>query len=140
MTFEEAEKSAPNGFHDAKIDALHVDYKTGCLSLSMRLWIGTLGTPDAEEYSPAELRVNRLLFYSIEPPDPSYPFVPDGDSLDVSGADGLGDLAVKADLIAGLPSDVSLYRFFVEQWNSFIYIAGSDIQLSLNASDSVSRP
>ena len=131
MTFEEVEALAPSGFHDAKIDGMSVDYQTGVLTLSMRVLIGTPGTPDEEDYGPAELRVNRLLFCAIEPPDPNYPFAPEGEGLGVSGADGLGDLALKADLVARLPADVSLYRFFVEQWNSFIYIAGSDVHLSL---------
>lgn len=88
MTFEEAEAVVPNGFHDAQIESLYVDYKTGTLSLSMKLWVGELGTPSAEEYAVAELRVNRLLFCSIGSPDPRYPYVPDGDALDVDGADG----------------------------------------------------
>jgi len=137
MTFKDAEAQAPNGFHDAKIDALSLDFRLGALTLSMRILVGTPGSPDEEKYGAAELRVNRLLFCAMEPPDPRYPFVPDGDSLGVSGADGLGDLASKADLVARLPPEASLYRFFVEQWNSFIYIAGSNIQLSLNVSDSV---
>jgi hypothetical protein len=131
MTFQEAEALTPNGFHDAEIDTLHVDYRTGTLSLSMRLWTGTLGTPNQEEYSSAELRVQGLLFCAIDPPDPRYPFPPDGDSLGVDGAHGPGDLAAKADLIARLPPEISLYRFFVEQWNSFIYVAGGDVQLSV---------
>ena len=137
MTFKEAEAFAPNGFHDAKIDALHLDYKTGALSLSMRLLCGSPGMADQEDYCRAELRVGRLLFCAIDPPDPRYPFAPDHEPLGVSGADGLGDLAANSDLITRLPSDASLYRFFVEQWNSFIYIAGHDIRLSLNTGDSL---
>jgi hypothetical protein len=91
-----------------------------------------MGTPNAEEYCPAELRVNHLLFCAIDPPDPRYPFAPAGDPLDVSGADGMGDMSGSAALTARLPADVSLYTFFVVQWNSFIYIAGSDIQMSLS--------
>jgi len=114
-----------------------MDYQTGVLTLSMKLSSGTPGTPNQEEYSPAELRVNRVLFLAIDPPDPRYPFVPDGRSLQVDGAHGLGDLEAKSDLIAALPPDVSLYRFFVDQWNSFIYIAGSDVQLSLGPPDTI---
>jgi hypothetical protein len=139
MTFEQVEASAPNGFHDAILEKLAVDYQAGIISLSMRLLVGTPGMEDEEAYSPAELRVNRLLFCAIEPPDPSYPFAPDGNPLDVSGARGLGDTPEMAKIAAQLPADASCYRFFVEQWNSFIYIAGSDIQLSLNLSDSVPR-
>jgi hypothetical protein len=116
-----------------------MDFTTGALTLSMRLWTGIMGTQNQEEYSPAKLRVNRVLFLAMDSPDPRYPFVPDGSSLTVDGAHGLGDLKAKSDLVAALPSDVSLYRFFVEQWNSFIYIAGSDVQLSLGPPDMVTQ-
>jgi hypothetical protein len=51
-----------------KIEGLSVDYKTGALSLSMRVLIGTPDMPDQEDYGPAQLRVNRLLFCSIQRP------------------------------------------------------------------------
>jgi hypothetical protein len=46
MTFEEVEAQAPNGFHDAKIDSLSLDYKAGVLTLSMRVLAGTPGMRD----------------------------------------------------------------------------------------------
>jgi hypothetical protein len=130
MTFEEIEKSTPNGFHDAVIERFSIDYPSGRILLLMRLLVGTPGAEDEERYAPAELRVNRLLFCAIEPPDPDYPFVPDGSPLDVSGVRGLGDTPEMARIAAQLPSTASCYRFFVDQWNAFIYLAGSDIQLS----------
>jgi hypothetical protein len=113
-----------------KIEGLSVDYKTGALSLSMRVLIGTPDMPDQEDYGPAQLRVNRLLFCSIQPPDANYPYAPDGRALNVQGDDGIED-SLELKVLAGrLPPGVSLYRFFVEEWNSFIYIAGSEIEIS----------
>src|SRR5580700_3556879 len=129
MTFEEAEAQCPNGFHDAEIEGFAVDYRAGTLSLSMKLLSGTPGMPDHEDYCAATLRVNRLVFFAIEPPDPRYPFIPDGDSLGIDGAKGLGNSGEMAALAARFPAEVSCYRFFVEPWNSFIYVAGSDIEL-----------
>jgi hypothetical protein len=76
MTLRDVADTLPNGFHDSKIESLSVDYKTGTLSLSMRVLIGTPGMPDQEDYGPAQLRVNLLLFCSIQPPDPNYPHAP----------------------------------------------------------------
>jgi hypothetical protein len=130
MTFREIENTLPNGFHDAKIESLSVDYKTGALSISMRMLIGTPGMPGQEDYGPAELRVNRLLFCSVEPPDPTYPYAPDGNAFNVQGDDGIGDSPALKTLREQLPPGASMYRFFVEEWNSFIYIAGSEIEIS----------
>ena len=127
MTFKEVEHTLPNGFHDAKIERISLDYSAGTLQIAMRILIGTPGQPDQDEYGPAELRVGGLYFCFIEPPDPTYPFKPNGKPLSVSGDDGAsGEIG----FLQKLPAGVSCYRFFVDQWNSFIYIAASDVQIS----------
>lgn len=138
MTFKEAEQSLPNGFHDAEIEKLSLDYRSGTLSISMRLWVGAMGTPNQEEYRCAELRVNKLVWCSIQPPDPTYPFAPNGDPLNVQGDDGLSHCEELTPLVRQLPAGVSFYRFFFEEWNSFICIAGSDVKLLWTAADEAS--
>jgi hypothetical protein len=85
MTFEEAEDGLPNGFHDAQIERISLDYLAGTLQIAMRILIGTPGEPNQDEYGPAELRVSGLYFCSIEPPYPTYPFKPNGEPFGVSG-------------------------------------------------------
>lgn len=130
MTFREVEQTLPNGFHDAEIKHISLDYVSGTLRITMRILVGTPGEPDQEEYGHRELKVSGLYFFSIEPPDPTYPFKPNGKPLDVQGDDsGLSPPEI-GKLIRELPPDASCYRFFVQQWNSFIYIAASDAQIS----------
>jgi hypothetical protein len=132
MTFKELEHSLPNGFHDAKIERISVDYTAGTLRIAMRILIGTPGEPDQDRYGPAELTVAGLYICSIEPPDPTYPFKPNGKLLGVSGDDCENESSGVVKVLRELPKGVSCYRFFVDQWNSFIYIAASDVQISLS--------
>ena len=135
MTLKEVEQSLPNGFHDAEIEKLSLDYGSGTLSMSMKIWVGTMGTVDQEEYRSAEMRVNKLAWCSIQPPDPTYPFALNGNPLNVQGDDGLGHCEELTPLVRQLPVGVSFYRFFVEEWNSFICIAGSDVKLRWTAAN-----
>ena len=130
MTFREIEQTLPNGFHDAKIVRISLDYPAGTLVMNMRVLIGTPGEPDQDEYGPAEVSVTGLYLCSIEPPDPKYPFRLTGKPLGVSGDSSGNSSPEISNLMRKLPPSASCYRFFVEQWNSFIYVAGSDVQIS----------
>ncbi|MBI3661719.1 MAG: hypothetical protein HY234_01520 [Acidobacteria bacterium] len=130
MTFGEVEKELPNGFHDAYILSIDLDYVHRSATLQMRLWVGTPDSTDPEKYEPAELKVTGLCFCSIDPPDPDYPFVPDGQPLDACGDPARPDTLPTLDkLLSKLPAGVSSYRFFVEGWNSFVHIAGMEVRL-----------
>jgi hypothetical protein len=129
MTFIEAETSLPNGFHDAKIEKLLIDYLSRNLLVSMQILVGTPGMPNEEDYATAELVVNGLYFCAIESPESTYPWVPDGRPLSVSGSCCV-DSQTPSELLLTLPPGAGCYRFFVEQWNSFIQIAGADVQIS----------
>jgi hypothetical protein len=130
MTFRQIEETLPNGFHDAKIEHISLDYPAGALLMNMSILTGTPGESDQDEYGPAELKISGLYFCSMEPPDPTYPFNPNGKPLRVSGDScGRGSLEI-SNLVRRLPPGASCYRFFVEQWNSFIYIAASDVQIA----------
>jgi hypothetical protein len=130
MTFEEAEKTLPNGFHDAKIVRIVLDYASNALLMTLQILVGTPGQSDQEQYGTAELRANGLHFCFIDPPDPSYPFKPNGKPLGVSGAPESRESPVIEGLSAKLPEGASVYRFFADRWNSFIHVAASDIQIS----------
>jgi hypothetical protein len=129
MTFSEIEQTLPSGFHDAKIERISLDYPAASLVIEMRILVGTPGEVDQEEYGPAELRVGGLYFCSIEPPDSRYPFKPKGKPLGVSGDDPADWPLEIGKLLSTLPPGTSCYRFFVEDWNSFIWVAGSDVRI-----------
>lgn len=69
----EIENSLPNGFHDAFLESLTVDYASRRSSIRLRLWVGD---PDAvvkdkrEAYKGADLELLNIVYFVIEAPDP----------------------------------------------------------------------
>ena len=128
MTFEEIEMTLPNGFHDAKIVRITLDYLAGTILMTMELLIDTSG--DRVKYDRAEVKGNKLYLCSIEPPDPKYPFKPHGKALRVSGDPEPRESVIFGNILGELPEGIAIYRFFVDSWNSFIHIAASDLEIS----------
>ncbi len=131
MTFEELDNQLPNGFHDAELHSVRIDYVHGTMTLHMSFWVGDLKGPNREEYRAGELRITGLYFCAIDPPDPECRYVPHGSALNVSGDRAKPDTFPALEKLSQtLPPGVSCYRFFVHEWNSFINIAAKDVQVS----------
>ena len=131
MTFEELESDLPNGFHDAELHEIRIDYVRGYAILRMAFDFGNPDGAKQEDYRTGEMRVLGLYFCVIDPPDPNYGYVPHGVALNVSGDPAKPDtFPALQGLSRTLPPGVSCYRFFVHEWNSFINIAAKDVQIS----------
>jgi hypothetical protein len=136
MTFEELEDKLPNGFHDAAIREINFDFIGRSVALGMDLLTGGPDDPNPEVYRPGRLRITPIYLFFIEPPDPNYPFVPNGSHLKVDG-DSLkvGQNAEVDRLLPSLPSSATTYRFFLENWNAFLYLAGASVKFSWDNGD-----
>ncbi len=133
MTLDELNHTLPNGFHDADVLSIELDYIAATAELHLSLLTGWPEDPDPERqaYQEATVIVTGLCFFSIDPPDPTYPFLPDGRPIDVSGDPAKPDnLPSLPDLLAKLPNDAWCYRLFVSDWNSFIHIAGRNAEIT----------
>ena len=133
MTLDELNHRLPNGFHDAQIFSIELDYAAGTAKLHLSLLVGSPDDPppQRDEYQEANLVVTGLCFCSIEPPFPSYPFLPDGRPVDASGDPAKSDhLPSLAALSAKCPPGTWYYRFFVSDWNAFIHIAARDAEVT----------
>jgi hypothetical protein len=131
MTFQDLENSLPNGFHDAKLKSVSIDYVERLLTMQMEILVGTPEAKDRDEYRNATLTVTGLYFYVIEPPAVNYPFITKHRPIRVSGDEGWPDSLT--DLAASLAQTnpaFTYHRFFSDNWNSFIYVAADDVQLS----------
>jgi hypothetical protein len=136
MTFEEVERKLPNGFHDAKIRSISADFINRSITLGMDLHAGTPADPDPERYRPGTLSIASLCLFFIEPPDPRYPFVSKGSPLNVDGDSVKVGQSPQVDrLLPILPANVSVYRFFLEEWNSFLYLGGDSVLFSWDAGE-----
>jgi hypothetical protein len=133
VTLEELDGKLPNGFHDAKIFSLELDYAAGVAKFHLDLLVGWPDDPEPESqaYQEANLVVSGLCFCSIDPPYPTYPFLPNGKPISMSGDPAKSDhLAFLPDLAARFPGGTWCYRFFVRDWNAFIHVAGRDAKLT----------
>ena len=129
MTLDQLDQNLPNGFHDAKIFSFELDYVAGTAKFHLNLLVGWPDDPEPEReaYQEAMLVVSGLCFCSIDPPYPTYPFLPDGKPVLMTGAkpkDGAPPFVL--DLVAKFPADSWCYHFFVDDWNACINIAGRD--------------
>ena len=134
MTLDELNDSLPNGFHDAQVYSIELDYRAGTAKLHLSLWVGSMKDPQPqrETYQEATVIVTGLGFCSIDPPDPTYPFIPHGGFIDVSGDPAKADhLPSLPELTTKLPDSTWCYRFFVNDWNGFIHIAGRNAEITL---------
>lgn len=133
MTFEELERKLPNGFHDAKIKSMSVDlvFRTATLMMNLLVGVGTPEDRNASVYRPGVLTIQGLLMFFVEPPDPKYNFLPDGSPLNASGDSvKVGQNPVVDHLLPVLPQHATVYRFFLEEWNSFLYLGGATVEFS----------
>lgn len=133
MTLDELDCSLPNGFHDAMISSLELDFAAGRAKFNLSLLVGWSEDPEPERqaYQEATLIVTGVCFCSIDPPYPNYPFHPDGKPICVSGDPAKSDHLPSLPLLAKeFPLGTWCYRFFVHDWNAFIYIAGRDAEVT----------
>ena len=135
MTFEDIENSLPNGFHDSTILYFSLDAKTRTLTMKFSLWVGSMDDPNPEAYREIAVTVQGVSIFFIEPPDPTYPFPLDGqgiaaqgDSVDVERSRFVSEQA--GNVLKKLSPSASAYRFFLEDWNSFLYIAAEEVSFS----------
>jgi hypothetical protein len=126
-TLQDIENSLPNGFHDALIRSCHFDFvaRTASFELDVSTSDPELAdSNDRDRYAAATLLLYDLAFCELQAPNPNYPFqkaVP----LRVDLSEPDGDHPV----IKALASGTFAARFFVTNWNSFIYLAARHARL-----------
>jgi hypothetical protein len=119
-------------FTDAEIFSFDLSYVTGTAKLHMNLWVGSMEDPPPERdaYREVTLTITGLCFWSIDPPDSAYPFLLNNRPISVSGAEAKVDSPpFSSELVARFPANTWCYTFFVNDWNSFIHIAGRDARV-----------
>lgn len=132
MQLEQLVDSLPNGFHDANLESINVDYASRRATLQMQLLVGS---PDGETreqretYKPAELHLSDVLYFVIDAPESTYEYAgTKALSIDAGRADEKSAPTPPIPLDQ-LPAGASAYWFFVNDWNSFIHVAAMEAKL-----------
>lgn len=132
MKLTEIENSVPNGFHDAFLESVYVDYRSRRALIKLRLCVGD---PDAETekgreaYREADLELLDIVYLVIEGPDPRSKYA-ETKGLWIDGGEAKPDSAPAMPVpVESLPRGAFAYWFFVRDWNSFIHVAAMDATL-----------
>jgi hypothetical protein len=127
MNIEEISNTLPNGFHDAYIQRLNIDYAKQEAVFELEICVGDSNSENPvkrDEYRSGRLKLNGFLFCVIEPPD--IPF--DESSINKHGALWIADDSSDFGELKSYPllpelSDGFRHWFFINNFNCFIYVA-----------------
>jgi len=132
MTIDELAASLPNGFHDARLKAVSIDYVNCVATLELDVWIGELEAAsysEREKYRPGRVRLSGLIFWVCEPPGIGYPYdIGRGLRIDTGT---MQTLATPPSMpLPSAPQECFINWIFVADWNAFIYVAARDALLT----------
>lgn len=129
MTIEEIANTLPNGFHDAQIKGIGINYIEREVTMDLELWVSDSVKDNSEDYREADMKLLGLLFLVMEPPDPRYDFQ-EKKPLWVDAMPLEASKSTATQLPVVLPEKAFTYSFFVHDWNAFIHVAAMDASLS----------
>ena len=127
MSLESIAAELPNGFHDAFLRRLVLDYVGRRATLALNVWVGNIdAATDAEReaYRPVNVAISGLLWCIIEAPKTTGygSGIADGLWIDAGPVSSLKNKPA----IPTVPDEAFAWWIFVREWNAFIYIAGTD--------------
>jgi hypothetical protein len=137
MTIDELDASLPNGLHDAKLERVAIDFVDRTARLDLDIWVGD--DEEREAYRRAQVTLSGLLFWVSEPPDPLHPSSPPRALWIDAGP--LTDKTPKTQpALPNVPRGAFANWIFVRDWNSFIYVAATDADLTWLSDRSIPGP
>jgi hypothetical protein len=137
MTFEEIDQKYPNGFVDAEIGSINIDYESRTAILRLNLRRNPPDSPNNQEYEPATLIVHGFYYCSIEAPSLAHISHVEKSGITVDGFPEDPSLFPPFEqLKTAFPAGAFCCRFFVHDWNSFIHIGAQKAEFVWAASDS----
>lgn len=130
-TIIDISRTLPNGFHDAEIYGMAVDYIACEARLDFGILVGLLPLPERgtnvfqHVYRRARLVLSGVEYLAMEPPQEAYN--PDDAPMVTSDGD---DLSTTDPHLPDLEQPTAFrHWFFVSQWNTLIYVAATDARL-----------
>jgi hypothetical protein len=129
MNLDDIQASLPNGFHDAIVESVTIDYMKRNVEIFLNLWVGDLTSKDRavrEKYRRGVLTISDFNYFLIEAPDPRYSYAKDpGITID-GGPYSPGAIKSDTKIPPEIPEGMFQYWFFVLEWNSFIHVCARE--------------
>jgi hypothetical protein len=134
MTFAELDNSLSNGFHDAALKSVTVDYERRTVSMKLSLKVGNPDGPreKRDDCRDAQVEINGMILWIVDPPDPNEEFKAAGE-LWIADSYETGSIPQFTKHLSGVltavPADAFVHSFLVNDWNSYIHVAGRDCSI-----------
>jgi len=124
-------------FHDVKINRISVDYVKREVEFECVIPVGAWNSPNWYGITRGEIKgslfLTGLFYFVVEPPDANYPY-DDSKGIEITseGSATTKEFTEKyaAHLSAmpqDLPEEAFLHWFYVSDWNTFIFVAATDV-------------
>jgi hypothetical protein len=122
ITITQLEANLPNGFHDAHLLGIEVDYEARRAVMHVDVLTNAEEEP---KYRGGTLTIIGLHFLVIDPPGPNAVLnSPKPSRIDT----GSGQPSTAVISLPSLPPGCFLHWFFVDAWNAFIRVAARDAE------------
>lgn len=126
VTIEELEDKFPNGFHDAQLVGMTVDFPAGSISIELDV---DCDDPDPNAYSRIKFRLTGLSLFIVDPPDVRI-LLSYRDSIWTSGYETSEKMLPNLENYRkNVPAGSFFYSFFLNHWNCFIHLAAMNAEL-----------
>jgi hypothetical protein len=119
--FEELERNLPNGFHDAELLGIHVDYVKAEVSITLLVDMGDPDVPTGATERPANVVFSGVKLFAVEAARNS------GGLAASTVTSGPGQPRTKKDN-ERLPDGCFQAWFFLTKFNSFVQITATDVR------------
>jgi hypothetical protein len=126
VTIEELESRFPNGFHDAQLVGMKVDFAASSVCFELDV---DCDDPDPNVITRIKFRLTGLSLFIVEPPDPRIALAY-GDTIEASGYDTSDKMLSGFETYRkNVPAGSFFYSFFLSHWNCFIHVAATNAEL-----------
>lgn len=121
------EKYPRASFHDSTIIKISVDFLTREVKCDCIIFVGNPDGGDTQLIEAAgALTFTGILYIAVEPPYPNYPYHEGGLDISYDGAvDSTNFKHAIPKLPEPLPDDAFSHCFFINNWNSFMFLAAT---------------
>jgi hypothetical protein len=121
-------------FHDVKVRHISIDYFKREVVLEFILPVGFWNSPNRFGLTDGEIEgtlvFTGLLYWVMQPPDEDYSYA-DTEGIEITTAGSVKKEDFKSplpDMPQDLPEDAFLHYFYISEWNSFIFVAATDVR------------
>jgi hypothetical protein len=121
MTIFEIAHGLPNGFHDAEVETIHIDYSNRTLQMALSVWLGSMDDPPSvrETYRKGVLTVTGFQYCAMDVPKEGYlKEDPGALTIDLYQADNFVP-----------PPPAFACRLWVNEWCGYIHLSAVAAEL-----------